>query len=181
MPAKPMLLRTFLLLSFLPAVLIVLHARQERSEERASAKDFTERYDKIVVFMPASEIDEILGGEGVEVAGPGWPQVLGDLPGYETGFRGTIAARGPAFVLAIADAARAPAQLQDVPDVQLPWEIEKGRKIWWKKWQYPSVRDRWIAVAFMWWDEGGILSVPRVIAKKKHSPPLTFRFPRHGV
>jgi hypothetical protein len=61
-----------------------------------------------------------------------------------------------------------PQTLGDLP-VFPAWSSEfKNEKVRWKKWQLPGEADCWIAVGFAILGEGGIVSVPEVVAKTKH-------------
>jgi hypothetical protein len=158
MTANLALRRFVLVLALVPFVLIVLYgwrqAMEKQAADQAAAKYFTDSYDRIAVMMAEDDVYRLLGRGGTEVAGPGWPKIVGELPGHETGIRLTI-------------------KLHPQPPTQMPelelrgWEIEKSRPIRWTKWRNLPGQDQWIAVAFMWWGEGGSASVPSVVAKKR--------------
>jgi hypothetical protein len=158
MTANLALRRFVLVLALMPSVLIVLYgwrqAMENQGADQAAAKYYADSYDRIAVMMDEYEVYRLLGRGGTEVAGPGWPKIVGELPGHETGIQVTI-------------------KLHPQPPTQMPelklrgCEIEKSRAIRWTKWRNLPGQHQWIAVAFMMWGEGGSLSVPSVVAKKK--------------
>jgi hypothetical protein len=92
---KPRLARCLLIFSFTPSLLILLFGYRQEEERQALARYRVEEqkalvrhyevcYDKITKAMPEFNIEEFLGGKGIDVIDPAWPKMVGELPEYET-------------------------------------------------------------------------------------------------
>jgi hypothetical protein len=139
---NPVLRRFLLVLALLPSVLVAQHGWDRWKEERVAVWRYAYSYERITVSMPEDQVEQLLGGKGVEITNHRWPKVLGELPGYEKVIQETF--RLPAGRV-------------------LKRETWKSQPIRWKKWDDLPGRDRWIAVAFA----EGTLGVPHVVAKSR--------------
>jgi hypothetical protein len=163
--------RILLLLPLLPFVLLVFSERRRARNEQFAAKYQADMYAEIAEYTPDYVVERILGGKGIEVSGPEWPSVLGEIPGHEMGIQQTInISGGTAREYRIGGEPPGGARSEELPDFELTWVIEKSRPLRWVKWSNLPGHGRWIAVAFMVWGEAGGLSPFRVVAKRMGGP-----------
>jgi hypothetical protein len=118
----------------------------ERDAVRAREDEryYEDAYESIHPGMWSPSVRKLLGPHGRTVVIPGWPNKIGEVPGYMDRY-----------------------PLTEHLSARAKWEYDLrfSRKVWWKVWAVPG-KHHWIAVAFYDDGSGGGLGVPVVVMKK---------------
>jgi hypothetical protein len=118
----------------------------ERDAEKTRAEEqyYEDAYQSIHPGMWPRTVKELLGPHGKVVDIPGWPNKIGEVPGYKERY-----------------------PLTEHLSARAKWEYDLrfSRKVWWMVWAVPG-KHHWIAIAFYDDGSGGGLGVPVVVMKK---------------